>query len=106
MLELNVTQLSRRSGKNTYITMISNSVTHLRSFTNTAIAEITRNAAGGTKNAAGGTKNAAGGARNTLGGARNTLGGARNTAGGADVGTPSAAPMVAAIGASIVLVIF
>ena len=35
-----------RSGKNTHIIMISNSVTHLQSFTNTAIAEIAKNADG------------------------------------------------------------
>ena len=35
--------VANRSGKNTHISMISNSVTHLQSYTNTAIANITRN---------------------------------------------------------------
>ena len=35
----------RRSGKSTHISMISNSVTHLRSYTNTTIADIAGNSA-------------------------------------------------------------
>ena len=35
--------VASRSGKNTNISMIGNSVTHLRSYTNTAIADIARN---------------------------------------------------------------
>ena len=37
--------LLRRSGKSTHISMISNSVTHLRSYNNTAIADIAENSA-------------------------------------------------------------
>ena len=40
---LPVDKPSRRSGKSTHISMISNSVTHLRSYTNTAIADIAEN---------------------------------------------------------------
>ena len=38
-------QLVYRSGKSTHISMISNSVTHLRSYTNTAIVDIAGNSA-------------------------------------------------------------
>ena len=37
--------ISHRFGKSTHITMISNPVTHLRSYTNSAIADIARNSA-------------------------------------------------------------
>ena len=92
--------------------MISNSVTHLRYLVAVSgwyhnqilvtLLHIYQKRRGGHQKRRGRHQKRRGGTKNAAGGARNTVGGARITAGGTDVGTPSAAPMVAAIGASIV----